>query len=106
MIIPKPETVFCPEFVAWIQRQPCIVTGLPADCAHVRRRNLGDVIKGVGNCVPLSHREHMQLHGWGRKTWERRRGVNLTTESLYWWSRWAARLPKLSVATGREGQKG
>lgn len=92
MIVPKPAAVFCPEFVAWIQRQPCLVTGLKAECAHVRRHNLGDVINGVGNCIPLNHREHMQLHGWGKRTWQDRRGINLGLEAALWWARWQDRV--------------
>ena len=99
MVVPKPRAVFCPEFVAWIKRQPCIVTGLPADCAHVRRRNLGDVIDGVGNCVPLSHREHMQLHGWGTSTWQDRRGINLSLEAALWWARWQDRVDGVDGVT-------
>ncbi len=87
MIVPKPVAVFCPEFTKWIRGQPCFVSGEAAESHHVRGRRFGD----VSNVVPLSHSEHMQLHSWGKLTWQKRRGVNLSLQAALWWARWQDR---------------
>lgn len=69
-----------PERLAWIQRQPCVISGAhPCVAAHVKSGGMGRKADARWT-VPLLSRLHDELHRHGQKTFEAKYGVDL----MFW----------------------
>lgn len=67
------------ERVLWVRSLPSVVSGRgPCENAHIRSRGAGG---GSADIVPLTASEHGDFHGWGRKEFEKRFGVDLASEA-------------------------
>jgi len=65
---PKPVTDKDPKYLAWIRKQPCVITGrTPCEAHHTQTGGMG--MKGSDySAIPMHHSEHMKCHQLGEKT--------------------------------------
>ena len=65
---PKPKTDKDPKYLAWVRKQPCVITGrTPCEAHHTETGGMG--MKGSDySALPLYHTEHAICHqiGTGR----------------------------------------
>ena len=68
---PKPHTDKDPAYIAWIRRQPCVITGRsPCEAHHTETGGMG--MKGSDySAVPLFWTEHKRCHDVGEQTFWR-----------------------------------
>ena len=62
---PKPQTDKDPKYLAWIRKQPCVITGkTPCEAHHTETGGVG--MKGSDySALPLHHAEHRRCHQVG-----------------------------------------
>jgi len=68
---PKPVTDKDPKYLAWIRKQPCVITGrTPCEAHHTQTGGMG--MKGSDySALPLHHAEHQRCHQGGAITFWR-----------------------------------
>ena len=80
-MIPKPISHRDAEYLAFVRRRPCVVTGVEGDSVvahHVRCLGGG----GMGlkpsdyMCLPLDTIEHSRLHAFGEERYWRAKGIS------------------------------
>lgn len=85
---PKPVRMEDPNYLRFIRRQPCIITGTASEAAHIVPPGYGKTSSKVSDyrTVPLCPQLHRwsrySLHGMGRERFEERHGVDLNLEQL------------------------
>lgn len=97
---PKPVILVCEEAREWIRRQPCLLAKrrpcecgkyvsietrrTPTECCHVlNKRDNGD----FENLVPMCGKHHRYQHDHGKKSFNRKFGVDLTALAVHYWDR-------------------
>lgn len=77
--IPKPQRELDPDYLAYVRKQPCCVSGkTPVDAHHVRIGNVG----GVGTkpsdwmAIPLHRDFHREFHDLGIMGFETKYGID------------------------------
>ena len=65
---PKNKTDKDPKYLAWIRKQPCVITGkTPCEAHHTDTGGMG--MKGSDySALPLYHTEHKRCHQMGART--------------------------------------
>ena len=65
---PKNKTDKDPKYLAWIRKQPCVITGkTPCEAHHTQTGGIG--MKGNDySALPLHHAEHQRCHQVGART--------------------------------------
>jgi len=65
---PKIKTDKDPKYLAWVRKQPCVITGRsPCEAHHTETGGIG--MKGSDySAVPLHWRQHRICHAVGEKT--------------------------------------
>ena len=96
--VPKPGAHHDPAYQKWIARFPCVVTGMPAECAHVRVRLHGD----IDNCLPLSHSVHLDLHAHGIKTFAAKYNLDMAALAKVYGDVWRGRHPSDTPSEGSQ----
>lgn len=61
------------RYLEWIRRQPCCVTGRPAEAHHVKTRGAGG---SDYTAIPLCREEHEEIHRVGRVTYAERKRIS------------------------------
>jgi hypothetical protein len=80
-----------PAFVTWIRTQECVICGAPAEPAHVKTRGAGG--DDLGNICPLCHRDHMEQHAIGIKSFARKYGIDLAQVAAAYGEAYSQRKP-------------
>lgn len=102
LAFPKPVRMQDADYLRFIRRQPCIITGTAAEAAHVVPPGHGKTGSKVSDyrTVPLSPKLHRfgrsSLHAMGRERFEALYNVNLDLEQI--------RLLEMYVSALREGE--
>jgi hypothetical protein len=75
MSFDKSPPLRCPEYLAWVRSQPCVITGHYGCVAHhvvggrCSTQKTSDYL-----AIPLTDAEHKRLHDGGWRTWEEMHG--------------------------------
>lgn len=68
-MIPKPQTLRAPKYLAFIRRQGCCICQRPAEAHHTETGGVG--MRGSDlSCIPLCRAHHMEYHDKGRRSWQ------------------------------------
>lgn len=90
-----------PERIAWIQRQPSVVSGaIPCVNAHVKTGGAGRKADARW-IVPLTDAEHQELHRIGQRSFEAAHQIDLFALATIVDARWEQ---YRATITPREGQ--
>lgn len=74
----------CKKYLKWVKRQPCVISGRPADDPH-HIKGYSYLFKGVGGTIkppdwatiPLTRDEHTKLGSQGIGHWEANNGTQI-----------------------------
>ncbi len=79
LAFPKPVRLEDPDYLRFIRRQPCVISGVQSDPHHVVPEGGGKVGSKVSDyrTVPLSFRLHREYHRIGRRAFEQKYNVDL-----------------------------
>lgn len=79
LAFPKPVRMEDPDYLRFIRRQPCCVSGVQSQAHHVVPEGGGKVGAKVSDyrTVPLSFKLHDEYHRMGRTAFEAKRNIDL-----------------------------